>query len=158
MNEETYRKWDIGLKIVAPILTVAGLLIGVWQFSREQAAQLERQYQLIAENDRNEFKRKAWEKQLDVYTKVSGVVGRIASGDQSKDQMKKDIDQFNSLYWGDMIYVEDEAVEKAMIDFHVEIEDFVKGVGTNDRLKVRANDLIHACRESSKRNWFAQAK
>jgi hypothetical protein len=158
MNEEIYRKWDVGLKIIAPILAVAGLLAGVWQFTREQAAQLERQYQLIAENDRLEFKRKVWEKQLDVYMKVSNVVGRLASGNQSKDQLTKEIEQFDSLYWGDMIYVEDEAVEKAMIDFHVEIQDFLKGVGTRDRLKVRADSLIRACRESSKRNWFAQLK
>src|SRR5260370_37539061 len=132
MNEETYRKWDVGMKIVAPILTVAALLVGVWQFIRGQSAQLERQYQLIAENDRIEFKRKVWEKQLDVDLKISSVVGRIASGDQSKDQLTKDIDQFNSLYWGDMIYVEDQAVEKAMIDFHVEIQDFLKGLGDKD--------------------------
>jgi hypothetical protein len=47
MDEPTYRKWDVGLKIVAPILTVVALLVGVWQFGREQSAQLERQYQLI---------------------------------------------------------------------------------------------------------------
>jgi hypothetical protein len=158
MDEGTYRKWDLTLKIVAPLLTVVGLLIGVWQFTREQSAQLERQYQLIAENDRLEFKRRVWEKQLDAYTKLSGVVGRIASGDQSKDELTKDINEFDSLYWGDMIYAEDESVEKAMIDFHVEIQDFLKGVGTKDRLKVRADSLIQACRESSKKNWFAQSK
>lgn len=158
MDEPTYRRWDVGLKIVAPILTVAALLVGVWQFTSGQAAQLERQYQLIAENDRLEFKQRVWEKQLDTYMKISGVVGRIASGNQSKGELMKDIDQFNSLYWGDMIYVEDEAVEKAMIDFHVEIEDFLKGISEKDRLKIRADSLVKACRESSKRNWFAQSK
>jgi hypothetical protein len=90
--------------------------------------------------------------------KISNVVGRIASADQGKEQLRKDIDQFYSLYWGDMIYVEDEAVERAMIDFHVEVEDFLKGIGTKDRLKVRADELIKVCRESSKRNWFGKSK
>lgn len=158
MDEPTYRKWDVALKIVAPILTVAALLVGVWQFTREQAAQLERQYQLIAENDRLEFKQRVWEKQLDTYMKISSVVGRIASRNQDKKELMKDVDQFNSLYWGDMIYVEDETVERSMIDFHVEVEDFLKGDSDKDRLKIRADSLVKACRESSKRNWFAQSK
>ncbi|HKQ09491.1 MAG TPA: hypothetical protein VJ464_30500 [Blastocatellia bacterium] len=156
MDEETYRKWDVGAKVVAPILTVVGLLIGVWQFSKEQGAQLERQYKLIAENDRLEFKRRLWEKQLEVYMKISNVVGKIAAEDLNKADLKKAIDQFYSLYWGDMLYVEDKAVERAMIDFHVEIQDYLKGNSTRDRLKVRADQLITVCRDSSRNQWFTQ--
>lgn len=158
MNEESYRKWDLGVKIIAPILTVIGLLVGIWQFTKGQAAQLEREYKLLAENDRLEFKHRMWEKQLDVYTKISNVVGRIAAGNQQKGELQKDIDQFYNLYWGDMIYVEDSAVEKAMIEFHVEIQDYLKGIGTKDRLKIRAKQLIDVCRESSRNQWLSQSR
>jgi hypothetical protein len=156
MTEETYRKWDIAVKVAAPIVTVAGIVIGVWQFSRDQSAQLERQYLLIAQNDRLEFKRKTWEKQLEVYTKIGEVVGRIAGADLSKDKLLREIEQFDTLYSGNMIFVEDAAVEQAMIAFHLDIGDFLKGIATKDKLKVRADMLIKACQASSKRGWFEQ--
>ena len=155
MDDATYKTWDLRLKIIAPILTIAGLLIGVWQFTKGQAAQLERQYQLSAENDRMEFKRRVWEKQQEAYMKISSVVGRIASGNQRKEELIKDITAFDSLYWGEMIYVEDKAVEQAMIDFHVEIQDFLNDIGTKERLKQRAEALIQACRNSSRASWFS---
>jgi hypothetical protein len=158
MTEESYRKWDLAVKVVAPILTVAGIIIGVWQFSRDQSAQLERQYALIAQNDRLEFKRKTWEKQLEVYSKIGDVVGRIAGADLSKDKLLREVEQFDSLYWGNMIHVEDSAVEQAMIGFHVEIADFLRGISTKDKLKVRGDFLIKACQESSKKGWFEQTK
>jgi hypothetical protein len=155
MDDATYKTWDLRLKIIAPILTIAGLLIGVWQFTKGQSAQLERQYQLSAESDRMEFKRRVWEKQQEAYMKISSVVGRIASGNQSKEELMKDIIAFDSLYWGEMIYVEDKTVEQAMIDFHVEIQDFLNNIGTKDRLKLRAEALIQACRNSSRASWFS---
>ena len=145
MNEEHYKVWDLRIKIIAPLLTVTGLLLGVWQFTSGQAA-----------NDRLEFKRRTWEKQLDVYTKVCHVVGRIAAENQQKNSLKKNIDQFYSLYWGEMIYVEDKDVEKAMIDFHLAIHDYLNGVISDDTLKIRAKQLIDICRRSSRNQWFTQ--
>ena len=158
MDDATYKTWDLRLKLIAPILTIAGLLVGVWQFTEGQSAQLERQYQLAADNDRMEFKRRVWEKQQEAYMKISSVVGKIASGNQSKEELMKDITLFDSLYWGEMIYVEDEAVEKAMMDFHLGIRDYLNEIGTEERLKVRADALIKACRNSSRANWFSQIK
>lgn len=154
MTEEAYRKWDVAAKIIAPILTVAGILVGVWQFSAEQREQLKRQSIMLSENDKLDFKRRMWEKQLEVYTKVNNIVGKIATSNQNDKKLLAEIDNFYSLYWGDMIYVKDEAVEKAMIDFHLEIQDFLKRISDKDRLKLRANDLVEACRQSSKRSWF----
>ena len=34
MDEASKRKWDVALGVLAPILTVVGLLVGVWQFNR----------------------------------------------------------------------------------------------------------------------------
>ena len=47
-----------------------------------------------------------------------------------------------------MIFVEDPAVEQAMIDFHVEIVDYQKGESDGNKLKLRANELVKACRKS----------
>ncbi len=156
MNEETYRRWDITAKFIAPVITVAGILVGIWQFSAGQAAQSQRQREQTAENDKLDFKRRIWEKQLSVYSRINNVVGRIAASRYKNDKEKfaKDVDEFNSIYWGDFIYVKDAAVERTIIDFHKEIDDFLQGASDEDRLKQRAYDLINACRESSKNNWF----
>lgn len=154
MTDDGYKRWDLRIKIAAPIITVIGLLVGVWQFTAGQSAQLQRQSAQIAENDRLEFKRRMWEKQLDTYMKVSGAVGRIATAEDDKE-LRKEIANFDALYWGEMIYVQDEAVEKTMVAFHVETRDFLNGVRTKDDLKRRANSLVEAFRESSKRNWAA---
>ncbi len=165
MNEETYRRWDITAKFIAPILTVAGILVGVWQFSTEQSAQLQRQRDQIATGDKLDFKRRIWEKQLAVYSRLSNVVGKIASAryKNNKEKFGKDIDEFYGIYWGDMVYVKDDRVEQAMIDFRLEIEDFLKGENSElnsespeDRLKIKAKALIDACRASSKETWFTE--
>ena len=156
MKEDTYRRWDITVKAIAPLVTIAGLLIGVWQFSRGQAVQLEREYKLLAEKDRLEFKQRTWEKQLEVYTKVTNVVGRIAGENLSDSELKKSIGEFDSLYWGDMLYVEDKAVADAMKDFHLETQDYLKGTGDHNRLKIRALMLVEVFRQSSKNQWFNQ--
>jgi hypothetical protein len=156
MNEETHRKWDIGLKVAAPIITVLGLLVGVWQYTHEQKEQLVRQYKLIAENDRLEFKRRLWEKQLETYLHISNIVGKIAGGDQSEKEFKESINQFNTAYWGAMIYAEDAAVEKAMIEFNLEIQDYLNKESDKTRLKQRALAVVQACKQSSRNQWFAE--
>lgn len=156
MNEERHRKWDITIKAVAPIVTVLGLFVGIWQFTRSQSAQLEREYALLGEKDRLEYKRRTWEKQAEVYTKVSNVVGRIASQDLTETELNKLLTEFYSLYWGDMIYVEDKKVEDAMKDFHLEIQDYLKHISDRDRVKIRAKMLVDAFRESSKNQWVTK--
>jgi len=148
MKEETYRRWDIGVKIIAPIITIVGLLVGIWEYSKERDAQLQRQERQIRLNDELEFKRRLWEKQLDVYLKITSAVGQIAARKPST----KAIDQFYSVYWGDLIFVEDDKeIEQAMVDFHLEIHDYLVGIGTQTRLKLRANSLIKVLQKSSKK-------
>lgn len=154
MNEEQYKRWDIIIKIGTPFVTIFGLLVGIWQFNKEQAAQLQRQNIQISQNSKLEFERRKWERQLEIYLKLSSVVGKIATINQDNKKLLQVIDDFYSLYWGETILFEDKSVEAAMKTFHLEIQDFLKGRITKDRLKVRASELNTALRESYSKNRF----
>ena len=148
MTEDAKRTWDVWLGIVAPVLTVAGLLVGVWQFNRGEENKTHLEYNLIAKKDRVEFQRKLWLDRVSTYRSVAEIVGRIAAHSTKDPKFQELRESFEGAYWGLMILVEDKNVEKAMIQFHDEIDDFQKGRSDADRVKQRADQLLAICRKS----------
>ena len=148
MNEDNKRTWDVWLGAVAPLLTVTGIMVGVWQFnvSEDHRRQVERDS--IIQKDDVEFRRKLWLERLETYRAVATMAGKIASAPAEKERDKA-VSDFEGAYWGTMVLVEDKSVEKAMMDFHYEIRDQSTG-WTHDpkRLQVRADALAMACRKS----------
>jgi hypothetical protein len=169
MKEDTHRTWDIVLKFVVAIVTVIGLMIGAWQFKKQQADLLDRQYKLSADNERAEFKRRMWEKQLDVYTQMNRLVGRIAAGEQTQAEVMKDIVAFEALYWGENIYVQDSVVEEEMHNMHKDLQGLFLSLKKGDRIsekdkferaeaiRDRAIRLGQKLKEASKKYWFENA-
>ena len=149
MDEATKRRWDVGLGIITPILTVAAIAWGVWKFTTEQTHQTK----LLIRSSVIEFERNLWKQQLDTYASIADVVGQIATNAEDDAALKERLKYFESLYWGAMILVEDEAVEEAMIAFNQEVYDFRSGWSNSNRLKVRAQRLIEICRTSSRETW-----
>lgn len=157
MDDDTYRsldvkfkKWDVMLKIVAPLVTVGGLLLGVYQVNRERD-----------ETYRREFKRHVWEKQTEVYMRMGDVVGKIADGNKDKDQWRRDIHEYNSLYYGVTNYVEDKPVEEAMKKLFVSIRELDKNPdneGNADAVKLLAIQLGETCREANNKFWFEESQ
>lgn len=148
MNEDSKRGWDVTLGIVAPILTVAGLLVGVWQFNQGEENKTRLEYQLLEKKDKIEFQRKLWLERLSTYKSITEQAGKIATTDKGDKAFKGLVQNFDASYWGMMIFVEDPAVERAMIDFHDEIVDYGKGQSDGDKVKLRAAELVKACRKS----------
>lgn len=155
-TEEQHRKWNIIISGLAPILPVRGIIFGFWQFSAEQEAIKIRELELIAKNDSLEFKLKIWEKQLDIYMQLANLAGEISISTKDKTLFEEMVVLFNSLYWGNMIFVEDSEVQKEMTDFHVEILSFQRGLRPNKaaRSTKRPYRLIEACKHSSRDTWF----
>jgi hypothetical protein len=143
MDEESKRRWDVALGIIAPILTVIGLLVGVWQFNKGEENKTRLEYQLLAQKDKLDFERKLWLERLGTYKSIAEQAGNIATTDETDKTFKGLVQAYDASYWGMMIFVEDSDVEKAMIDFHVEVVDY-----DGDKLKLRANELVKACRKS----------
>lgn len=153
MTEDQFRTRELIIKAVTPIITVAGILVGIWQFTSGERRTTAREYALIAKQDSIEFKRKTWEEQLATYRRLVTVAGEVATSSGDQARFSRAVREFDVLYWGLMTFVQDKPVESAMLDFHIEISDFQKGRSSAERLKVRANMLIQATRESLARTW-----
>jgi hypothetical protein len=135
--------WDLTLKGIGLLLTLATILVGVWKYTDEQSYQHEM-----------EFKRKMWQKQLDTYTQACKYSGLIANRPESN--FEENVSQFGALYWGEMIMIEDDTVRSAMKEFHYAIHDYhPEDKHTHFKLKVKADALAKACKESSKRSWLS---
>lgn len=148
MDEDKKRLWDVRLGVVAPLLTVIGILIGVWQFNAGEEHRRSLESASAIQKDDIEFHRKLWLEKLDTYKAVSAIAGRVIATPPgpARDKAAQD---FISAYWGAMILVEDKAVEKAMVDFYLELHDEKTGWSSDPaRLKVRGEALIAACRRS----------
>lgn len=148
MDEERKRIWDIALGVVGPVLTVAGLLVGVWQFNRGEENKTKLQYELIQKQDTVEFQRKLWLERLSTYKSIAEQAGKIASTEKTDKRFKQYVQDFDASYWGLMIFVEDASVEKAMMDFHVDLVDYQLGRSDGNQVKRRAAELVTACRKS----------
>jgi hypothetical protein len=148
MDEERKRTWDVVLGVAGPILTVIGLLVGVWQFNRGEENKTKLQYELIKKQDTVEFQRKLWLERLSTYKAIAAQAGKIASTDKTDKRFKQYVQDFDAAYWGLMIFVEDASVEKAMMDFHVDLADYQLGRSDGDQVKRRAAELVTACRKS----------
>ena len=147
MNEATKRRWDVWLGIVAPVLTVIGILVGVRQFNAGEENRRELQQKAMVHKDDMDFRRKLWLERLNAYRSVAELSGKIiaqADGEKFKDAVR----DLTATYWGAMILVEDAAVEEAMVNFYFALQDFKDGWRTLDQLKIRADQLIKACRRS----------
>lgn len=148
MTEEIKRTWDVWLGVVAPVLTIVGVLVGVWQFNRgeENKANLENSH--IAQNAQIEFDRKIWLDKVATYRSVAEIVGKIAAHPTKDAKFQELKEQFNGAYWGLMILDEDKDVEAEMIQFHDEIDDYENGRVGADRVKGRADELLKICQKS----------
>ena len=155
MDENSKRNWDVSLGVLTPVLTVAGVLVGVWQFNvgedhrrqLEQESSLEQVKLEIKKGDLG-YQRLLRQNRLQTYINVATLAGQIAATPRGA-KWNAAAQAFESAYWGTMVMVEDEKVQQAMRDFHDELHDQASG-WTHDanRLKVRADLLSAACRTS----------
>jgi len=129
------------------VLTAVGLIISVSNFSKDQKSK-----------SALEFKRDFWSKQSDIYLKTSQAIGTICA-----EISKSDMDDFNalnyersketfqSLYWGEMNFVQDSIVIADMRSFDLYIRDFnpaVENVDYRQTLIRLGNKIILTCRNS----------
>jgi hypothetical protein len=148
VDEERKRTWDVSLAIVSPIITVIGLLIGVWQFNRGEENKVRLEYELIQKKDRVDFRRKIWLEQLATYHTIADTAGKIASSTGDKKKLEGLTKDFTTAYWGLAIFVEDRQVQQAMIAFNLAIHDYETGWLDANGLKRKAERLVSACRHS----------
>src|SRR6187399_1425369 len=133
--------------LVGFILTAAGLIISVSNFSKDQKSK-----------SALEFKRDFWSKQSDIYLKTSQAIGTICAeinktdpADFDKSNFLKSKADFQSLYWGEMNFVQDSVVIADMKSFDQYIKDFnpeVPNIDYRQTLIRLGNKIIVTCRNS----------
>src|SRR5436190_20547687 len=92
--------------LIGFVLTAAGLIISASNFSKDQKTK-----------SALEFKRDFWTKQSEIYLKTSQSIGTICAEvnksdpeDFDKLNFQKSKTAFESLYWGEMNFVQDSTV------------------------------------------------
>lgn len=150
MDDATKNRWDVGLGFATTIIAVVGLLVGVFQFTREQTAQTKLQYELQARENRVAFQRTLWLEQLGAYRKIADVVGRLVTHLDQSEMFEAAVTEFHAMYWGEMVLVEDQDVETAMIQLRRELHDLTGGWSNKKRVKTRALELLATCKASTR--------
>lgn len=129
------------------VLTAVGLIISVSNFSKDQKSK-----------SALEFKRDFWSKQSDIYLKTSQAIGTICAeinksdlDDFNRGNYEKSKETFESLYWGEMNFVQDSVVIADMRSFDLYIKDFnpdIENVDYRQTLIRLGNKIILTCRNS----------
>lgn len=158
MDENKKRNWDVWLAGLSPIITVAGILVGVWQFNAGERNRVVLENELLAKKDEIEFHRKLWLEKLDTYRSIVTLAGKIAATANAEPFDRKSFDalfsQLTAAYWGQSIFVEDRDVADAMADFYHAADSYRSGWSGSGQsrddkpLKIKANRLAEACKVS----------
>ena len=139
-----------GLGAVATFLAI---LIGVWQFNKQQDLNIRQEQDNRKYNDAIEFRRRTWESQQAIYLNIAETVGVIASEHSSQRERDSAIAKFKALYYGKAVFVEDSAVGTQMRTFADDVEDFKNEFLSENELKSNALDLVDSCKSSSFKTW-----
>lgn len=133
--------------LIGFLLTAAGIIISTSNFSKEQKSK-----------SALEFKRDFWSKQSDIYLKTSQAIGTICAEINKSDPADFNLEKFNnskeifeSLYWGEMNFVQDPIVISDMKSFDQYIKDFnpnITDVDYRQTLIRLGNKIILTCRNS----------
>ena len=157
---------DMWIKIITPIVTVGGILVGIWQFIKSkrnlQNKELEQRKfemeKMLLNNESNAIA-KFKEFQLAKYTEASEIISRIIYTDNYEtEDFKSDVKRFWQLYWVELSSVEDLQVESAMVFLgkHIKTleEKEFSGVNEEEKKKLRnlGYDVAQAIKKSS-RTW-----
>lgn len=163
---EASARIDLAAKLIAPLITIAGLLVGVMQFNKgqenlQQKELAQRRFELKKMEIGNQFEAivRFKEMQAAKYKEATETVSNIIYSDNYQSPaFKKTLKRFWQLYWVELSAVEDQQVETAMKVLGDYIGDLEKRNFANmtqekkDSLYNLGYDVAQAIKESSK-SW-----
>lgn len=144
-------KWGKWIAVFGPLigfmLTALGLYFSVSNFSKEQKTK-----------SALEFRRDFWTKQSEIYLETAQAIGSICAEVNKTDPADFDLQNFNnakrefqSLYWGEINFVQDSVVIADMKSFDQYIKDFnprIEDPEYRQTLISLGNKIIASCRKS----------
>jgi hypothetical protein len=137
--------------VVAPVITVLGISVGAWQFSKQ-----------MSHESTMEFSRSMYNKKLQAYEEVGKAVGDllVVPHDEqlwisADDTLAFDscLERFRTCYWSVLPLVEDSVVETAMIQFKDMARFYRRGENDYHDLAREGMSLMNACNNSLEEHW-----
>lgn len=141
------------LPITTALAAVAGLLIGIYQFNRQQVEQSIRDQRARQQ----EIVKPYLAKQIDSYLEVSKTASQIASTRDTREQQKL-YTQLSEQIDGSLIVLADSNVVEAAIDFKRKYDDYLADPQIERELRLSVRELGAACRASLKSLVMSQPR
>jgi hypothetical protein len=141
MNEDSYRAWDTGLKVVGLAGIALGSIFTYWQYfdgaaRQERTALIEAQKPFLAQRQ-------------ELYGQAVKAVAVLSTTPDAKQRAEAEA-AFWSLYWGPLATVESRRVEAIM----VRIGECLQNPECQQKERQKHSlDLAHAIREESAETW-----
>ena len=161
------RRLDVIAKLIGTLVLLVGIAVPFYQYTRtlekdrqdrvDKKAAEEVQQAKQADAALREAQKPFLQRQQELYFTATSAAAKLATLDAGADR-EAARKKFYELYWGDLSVVEDELVEKAMVQFHLKLEEFEAGTADKPELQQKSLELAHACRNSMARGWGYQRK
>lgn len=119
---------NLVILVLTPVLSVATLFVGIWQFQKEQR-----------EANIREIRLKLYEKRMEAYVEIAEVTASIVAVSRHSIPAESTIADFYQTYYGKLVSVEDESVIEALMRFKADLEDYLVN---NDRQQAMASSQV----------------
>ena len=122
---DSEKRIDITIRILSAVITLATVVVGVWQFNKGQSEMKEREieqrkFELEKMNNQASIETltRFKEMQNKLYTETTSVISYLTiHKDYHSTKYKEKIDRFWQLYWVELSFVETKEVEGSMVKF-----------------------------------------
>jgi len=154
MDEYHLRRFQALMQIITALGAVVVFFIGLHRYHGEQVNLIRTRVEAEQWARDREFRRELWLRQVDVLTKIADNVSRIAVMvvDGESTVFDTAVQQYEQLYWGNVTFVDDPDLVRAMDALRHEIRYFhqgltpIDGLSAGDKIKQRAYGVAIACR------------
>jgi hypothetical protein len=156
VDEHNFRTFQAAMQVVSTIGAVIVFFIGLHRYHVEQANLIRQRVEAEQWTRDREFRRDLWLRQLDVMSKVADTASRIAAmvADGESTAFDTAVQEYEQLYWGNITFVDDLDLVRAMDALRHEIRYFrqglepIDGLSAGDKVKQRAHGVAIACRRA----------
>lgn len=134
MGTKQNNRLDTVIKISPIIISTLAIFIGFHQFNSNQKSLKYIEFKKIYTNDSLKSEQRLIEKKLEVYSKIGESVGAILSLNKLDTNFTNHVSDFEKIYYGEALIIEDTTVNKTMKIFRFSTHDYIGGSISKEQL------------------------